>query len=979
MHPLFILSGHSYMFISFISLPDFPQIVGYLPSIEMIMASIIVLLLTTFIGLYHYKGKSSHTISVIKTLFLIYFIEEWTPRYVLRDILQEKLDLQVSPSHLCEVAKRLGPNWQLLAPHLHITPEQVEEIIDDYPSDLQDQIQVQIQGLKCLQKWSRDQNSKATYRVLTNAICKIRSTDLIDCMHTLLGSNFSPSYADSIQYYGDILRLSYLRLRPPFIFEGDDSGPSPSEQYINLVMTTRERVQRGQVDEEHISQLALHGDTQGMADYMRKRGQKVPVDVKDIFTINNTQNKLILIEGAPGSGKTTLSRHIVKTWAMGELFQQFSLVLLIQLRDRVIPEAQGLADLLPFEFNLEERKAIIKDMKQRNGEGVLLLFDGWDELPEEKKSIFLAILKHPGKYRLSKATVLITSRPIASTVIQDIHTTRIEILDFTPEQIDNYIRESLHKKEEEANKLISTIREDPILEENCYLPLSLVIITHTYITLNHKLPATFCRIIIELALSCLYRHIKKHTPYGYLYVTLNSFDDLQESMKKDFDSLCKIAYDSILKQRYSFNNPNMPTLGLMQSVQSFAVRGKSTEHYFLHLSLHELCAAWHLVTLSPSEQERILHDYFQMDNIFGFSALGGLKLQIENVLGFFSALGGWKSQKNKKLLFHHTIDLETIKDCSNIVVAVYAEPRSLTHLQYFHEAQSPELCESLHSMIHIDFSDTSEHTSRDIAAVRYIISTKKLESLALSFISDEHLKELKPTLRKNMPEHLCIGNGRHLGHEGWKIIADLMEQTAMKAFSCCVGEITSLDIDCLGTALQHSQLYSFGMSLINIGDTGLVRFAKYVENTGLTHLCLEGCEIGDEGIASLSTVLPDTKLNTLSIGGNNISSRGLTVLANAIMNTPTFRVITFDISKANKVTPGRDVQEFLERLLHHPQFYKIIINVRTIDETFREYFIGFTRRRFELGLQMVNMGINDSVVSDDADKSYWLIHSFEFK
>ena len=926
----------------------------------------------------------SHTHLEVIYVYLLCILEKWKAgslEHTLRYTPQEKLDWLVSPSELREVAKRL-PNWQLLVSQLHITKEE-EEIISNYPSELQ--------SLKCLQKWSRKQGRMATYRTLVNAIQNMGSTDFYNCICKLLSVPSTPSPDHiQIQHYAEILRRSYLRLIPPNIFEDSNGklGPSPSEKYINLVMTTRERVQRGGVDTEHLS-LALHGNTQGMADYMRRKGQKVPVDVKDIFTINNAQNKLILIEGAPGSGKTTLSRHIVKTWAIGEQFQQFSLVLLIQLRDRVVQEAQGLADLLPFEYSLAERKAITEHIEQKDGEGILLLFDGWDELPEHKqrKSLFLDILNLPSKYHLLKSTVVITSRPIASTAIQNIGTcTRVETLGFTSEQIDRYIKESLPK--EEANKLISTIREDPVLEENCYLPLSLAIITHISMTHKNKLPATFCRIIIELALVRLYRHMLKHhiqkwswhyikkKTYYYIkkcihphstredmHKTLTSFNDLEGEMKQKFEYLCKIAYDSILEQKYLFDDPKMPTLGLMQSVQSFAVRGKSTEHYFLHLSLHELCAAWHLVTLPPSEQERILPGY-----------LMGRTSQMENVLGFFSALGGWKSQENKNLLFRHTFNSKTIlknvKDDS--IGPVYTEPRPLTQLHYFHEAQSAVLCELLHSMIHINFLHTSGHTSRDIVAMRYIICNKKLESLALSWISDEHLKALKPTLRKNMPNELGIGNCRHLGHEGWKIIAELMLQTDMKAFYCGIGKITSADIDCLGTALQRCKLASLVAFFINIGDTGLVQFAKYVENTELTHLCLDCCEIGDEGIASLSAVLPNTKLTTLSLGGNSITSRGLTVLANAIMNTPNFRKI--NISKADKLTPGRDIQDFLEQLSHHPQFSEIVINVHTINETFREYFEGLNRRRMELGLQMVNIAINDSVVPDGVDKRCWLTH-----
>ena len=283
-------------------------------------------------------------------------------------------------------------------------------------------------------------------------------------MCTLLSTHSSPpSQFNTIQHYAELLKLSYSRLQLPYIFESftedDNSGPPPSEKYINLVITTRERVQSEGVDEEHLL-LALHGDTPGMADYMRKNDQKVAIDVTDIFSINNEKLKIILIEGAPGSGKTTLSRYIVQEWRADRLFKQFSLVLLIQLCDKEIQEAQGLADLLLFEFNLADRKVITAAIEEIDGEGILLLFDGWDELPKEKqrKSVFLDVIKHPGRHRLLKATVLITSQPIASTVIQEFATTRIEIIGFTPRQIKEYIRESLPEKIHMAKKLISSIQ-----------------------------------------------------------------------------------------------------------------------------------------------------------------------------------------------------------------------------------------------------------------------------------------------------------------------------------------------------------------------------------------------------------------------------------------------------------------------------------------------------------------------------------------
>ena len=55
---------------------------------------------------------------------------------------------------------------------------------------------------------------------------------------------------------------------------------------------------------------------------------------------------MILLEGAPGSGKSTLAIHICQKWGKGELFQEFSLIILVQLRIPEIQQAKCIADLL---------------------------------------------------------------------------------------------------------------------------------------------------------------------------------------------------------------------------------------------------------------------------------------------------------------------------------------------------------------------------------------------------------------------------------------------------------------------------------------------------------------------------------------------------------------------------------------------------------------------------------------------------------
>ena len=87
-----------------------------------------------------------------------------------------------------------------------------------------------------------------------------------------------------------------------------------------------------------------------------------------------------MIEGAPGSGKTTLTIHICQRWGTGELFQLFADVILVQLRDPAVQRAQTIADLFPVE-NVAVAQEVTSELIATNGRGVLWILDGWDELP----------------------------------------------------------------------------------------------------------------------------------------------------------------------------------------------------------------------------------------------------------------------------------------------------------------------------------------------------------------------------------------------------------------------------------------------------------------------------------------------------------------------------------------------------------------------------------------------------------------------
>ncbi len=125
-------------------------------------------------------------------------------------------------------------------------------------------------------------------------------------------------------------------------------------------------------------------------------------------------SKLVVIKGAPGGGKTTLSWELCRRWYNGEVWTDYSLVVLLRLRDENVREAVELVDLFQCE-NTDASKNVVATtiIQNHHGQGILFILEGLDELPpplRQKNSIFMKLIS--GRL-LPASTVLVTTRPWA--------------------------------------------------------------------------------------------------------------------------------------------------------------------------------------------------------------------------------------------------------------------------------------------------------------------------------------------------------------------------------------------------------------------------------------------------------------------------------------------------------------------------------------------------------------------------------------
>ena len=132
--------------------------------------------------------------------------------------------------------------------------------------------------------------------------------------------------------------------------------------------------------DEKMTKRLVRGDLE------KVKKTRTPIELTDIANMKDgSRPKCILVQGAPGSGKTMFSWEVCRRWGQGELLQQHPLVIMLPLRDSDVQNASSIEDLFPHDYKPFQRE-VAEAIVQEAGKGVLFVLDGFDELPEDKRA-----------------------------------------------------------------------------------------------------------------------------------------------------------------------------------------------------------------------------------------------------------------------------------------------------------------------------------------------------------------------------------------------------------------------------------------------------------------------------------------------------------------------------------------------------------------------------------------------------------------
>ena len=686
-------------------------------------------------------------------------------------------------------------------------------------------------------------------------------------------------------------RVSEMNMQARLIDDENTWPPEQSKKYIPLLLihykgqrsmkqstAIAEYVGRGHIDDIASNNVAsrCHGSLQEalVASAVTKKISDIVVPFEE-----STDPQFILVEGAPGIGKSFLLKEIAYRWSTKQILHKFKLVLLVCLRDPAVQQVSLLDDLLQ-SFCIGDKRApkvasICNDYLLGNyGKDIAFLFDGYDEYPEslQKKSLIADIIK---RRVLSQCGLIISSRPHASVHLQKQATVRVEILGFTTAEREHYIETTLEGQPEKIEEITRYLDKHSTISSLCFVPFNILVLLYLY-KQETSLPKNATELYNLFICLTICRHLAKHG--CDLQNTITNLTNLPEPCGKIIQQLSKFSLEALNNSKLIFHLdeikracPDIVAIpgaingfGLLQAVQHFGLTGRTMTLNFVHSSIQEFLGAYYITKLPPNEELKIIKEKFWSDfhlNMFSmYIALTG---------GQHSSFKDFLSGGNKAIAISDEFLDDKIK-CFRLY-------------HCFHEAGDAMICNAI--------EQSEKFKDQKISLRRTRLTTSDVECAAVFLTSSSH----KMWMEVSFSYCYIQDHGLHILHRGLlqrsdititELGLDYNELTMLSSslvseitLHCKVKQLKINDNDTIGEDQglysvltdPHGVLEVLIMNNVKLSSNAATNlFVALKDNNTVKRLEVEDAGITDEVSDAITAALERNRcLVELYIKGNN--------------------------------------------------------------------------------------------------------------
>ena len=717
------------------------------------------------------------------------------------------------------------------------------------------------------------------------------------------GLSLSPACSE----YASFLRQTYLDAT---ITSHQKWPPVAVKKYINLASIAKGTEDGKKCDLDDFTQAAaFRGDIDAIV------CKKEPFQLEQLAKLpDGSKPKLVLVEGAPGAGKSTFAWKFCRQWGKRKLLGEYPLLVLLRLREKAMQDASSIADLF-YHPDPEIQKGTVSHLQRSQGEGLLLVLEGFDEAaPSLQKDGSLLMNIISGRL-LPKATIFVTSRPSATAVIHRTCASRIsqhiEVLGFTKEDINSYIQAAMPQSAHSSFEQYLSLH--PHIKAMMYNPLHCAIAVEVY-KVRQAASKSGARTITELykalLIDLLLRYLYAHPEYKDREWTLNSFTDLPSEVYTQLCEISRLAYEGTCKGQTTFLLPpgKLETLGLLQDVPAlYHGRGVESSYSFLHLTVQEFLTAFHLSRCDIRVLIKVFREEYRnpkWQTVLRF--LAGLT----QLTFLFADRSLWQRMK---------VAFGIEKNSPQSLRSV----DSLSVVHWVHESQNSRVLEFF-------FGDTPDIECRfrtvtpfDCYELGFCVAQCGVRTLKLEGcrIDKEGAAMLALGMKCQEPANICMkqlslwgnnGIGRAGAVELLSVVAAFPCLTTLNLWHTNIGledcqvlgrmmsshtQLKELDIGYNSLSSEAIQLVMSGfgsnentkleklilsINTFSLENTEALSSLLMVNNT-IKHLELRCCDIGPDGSCLLAAALKNNStLKHIDIGDNGIQDKGGVAIASAL-------------------------------------------------------------------------------------------------
>jgi len=616
--------------------------------------------------------------------------------------------------------------------------------------------------------------------------------------------------------------------------------------------------------------------------------------------------QFILVEGLPGIGKSLLLQEIAYNWAVKKFLQKFKLVLLVQLRSPAVQQVSLVADLFKLVCEGDEKAPHIAVTSsdyffENKGSGLVFLFDGFDEFPEhlQKDSLITSILK---RKVLPHCGLVVSSRPHSSVRLRQLANVRVDILGFAKEERKLYIEQSLKGQPHAVKELTQYLEGNLTINGLCFIPFNMVILIYMY-KQGIPLPSNSTQLYNYFICLTICRHLAK---FGHpLDNTITDFAKLPEPYNTIIQQLSKLSLKGLNNNKLIFTLEEMRAacpgieaiegalngFGLLQVVQHFGLTGKMMTFNFIHFSIQEFLAAYHITQLPPEEELRVLEAKFWSDIHF-------------NMFAMYTSL-----TKGQRSAFKRFLSGE---DNSITIAKIFLKDqlKCLQLYRCFYEANDEAFYTSIQTaktfirnkVINLEYTNLTVY---DVECVTLFLTSSPHKEWKKLNLRSCHIRDHGVTVlhRDLMHSHITVTNlslsANGLTRSSSSLISDLSIHCRVKVLNITSNHTIGED-SALYNMLSHpsSRLVILDMMGTSLSTTSTITlFTALAKGNKLQVLCISYNSITDKACDVIATTMKkNTSLVDLRMRDNEISEEAVQHLLQALQHNNTLQLLDLPLS-----------------------------------------------------------------------------------